>query len=398
MTLHNRTILLIISGGIAAYKSLDLIRRLRERGARVNVVLTQGGEKFVTSLSVEALSENPVYTDLWATTAATTMPHIKLARETDLIVIAPASANLLSKMAEGRADDLASTLLLANTKPVMIAPAMNVEMWRHPATQSNIQKLTQRGVELIHPATGLMACGETGEGRMAEPTLLLESIVKHFEKPGPLSGKRALVTSGPTYEPLDPVRFLGNRSSGKQGHALAEALRDAGADVTLVTGPVALPDPTGIHTVRVETAQEMLAACENTFPVDIVVCAAAVADWRPATYDAHKIKKSGGDPVIKLVENPDILATLSRHAHRPRLVIGFAAETMNLEEYATAKRARKGCDWLLANDVSGHQAFGQDENQVTLFRGDAAPETWPRQSKKLLARQVVDTIISTLKA
>lgn len=399
ISLHNRRILLIISGGIAAYKSLDLIRRLRETGAHVRCVLTAGGAQFVTPLSVAALSENKVYMELFSLTDESEMGHIRLSREADLVVVAPASVNLIARMAQGLADDLASTLLLATDKPVMIAPAMNGMMWAHAATQANIAVLARRGVRQIGPAAGLMACGEEGEGRMAEVVDIVTAVAQHFAQPGPLSGKRALVTSGPTYEPIDPVRFIGNRSSGKQGHAIAEALRDQGAETILVSGPTHLADPVGIKTLHVQTAQEMLAACEASLPADIAVCAAAVADWRVAEAAAEKQKKSGAPPQLHLVENPDILATLSRMGNRrPRLVVGFAAETQDVEKHAAEKLARKGCDWILANRVGEGQGFDGDENQVTLLRRDAAgnmsADAWPSQSKRDIARRLVHEIVS----
>jgi phosphopantothenoylcysteine decarboxylase/phosphopantothenate--cysteine ligase len=394
-SLPNRRILLIISGGIAAYKSLELIRRLRESGAQVRCILTAGGAKFITPLSVAALSEEQVYTDLWSLTDEQQMGHIRLSREADLIVIAPVSANLIAKMAQGVADDLASTVLLATDKPVMIAPAMNPMMWAHPATQANIATLKKRGVAVIGPGNGAMACNEEGEGRLTEPAEILAAIAAHLNVPGPLSGKRALVTSGPTYEPLDPVRFIGNRSSGKQGHAIAKALAQRGAETVLVTGPTSLPDPAGIKTVHIETAREMLAACEAALPVDVAVCAAAVADWRADEIAAEKIKKDSMKPVLELAENPDILATLSKAGNRrPRLVIGFAAETSDLLKNAEAKFAKKGCDWLVANEVGTGKVFDRDDNEVTLLRRGAAPEGWPLQSKDDVARQLANEIVS----
>lgn len=400
--LHNRRILLIISGGIAAYKSLDLIRRLREAGAAVRCVLTEGGAKFVTPLSVAALSEDHVYCDLWSLTDENQMGHIRLSREADLVLVAPASANVIARMAQGLATDLASTLLLATDKPVMIAPAMNVMMWAHPATQANINTLRTRGVQMIGPVAGIMACGEEGEGRMVDVADIVAAVKNHFAQPGPLSGLRALVTSGPTYEPIDPVRYIANRSSGKQGHAIAEALHHLGAETVLVSGPTRLTDPAGIKTVHVETARDMFAACEAQLPVDIAVCAAAVADWRVAEEATEKRKKNGAAPSLDLVENPDILARLSQPANtRPRLVIGFAAETHDVETNAAGKLARKGCDWLLANKVGQGVAFDQDENQVTLFRRDAAghvmADAWPRQSKQDVARQLASAIAQSFK-
>jgi phosphopantothenoylcysteine decarboxylase / phosphopantothenate---cysteine ligase len=395
--LHSRRILLIVSGGIAAYKSLELIRRLREQGARVRCVLTQGGAQFVTPLSVAALSEDKVYGDLWSLTDEQQMGHIRLSREADLVVVAPASANLIAKMAQGLADDLASTVLLATDKPVMIAPAMNVEMWDNPATQANIKTLQQRGIKLIGPGAGLMACGEEGMGRMSEPAEILKAIAEYFAISGPLAGKRALVTSGPTFEPLDPVRFIGNRSSGKQGHAIAEALYAKGAETILVSGPTNLPDPKGIETVHVETAREMLAACESALPIDVAVCAAAVADWRPAEISSEKLKKGAAKASLDLVENPDILATLAKAGNRrPRLVVGFAAETSDVVKNAAQKFARKNCDWILANEVGANKGFDRDDNEVTFLRRDAkgaiASFAWPRQSKDNIARQLADEI------
>ncbi len=398
---HSHRILLVITGGIAAYKSLDLIRRLREAGMHVRCVLTKGGAQFVTPLSVSALSGEKVYTDLWSLNDEAEMGHIRLARECDLVLVVPASADFIAKMAHGLADDLASTLLLANDRPVMIAPAMNGMMWMHPATQSNIATLRQRGVTIIGPASGLMACGEEGEGRMIEVTNILAVVQSHFSKGQKLRGKKALVTSGPTYEPLDPVRFLGNRSSGKQGHAIAIALAAAGADVTLITGPVALADPAGVKTIHIETATEMLAACQNALPADIFIAAAAVADWRPEREAGYKIKKSDAALSITFKENPDILATLSAiGAQRPRLVIGFAAETDHVLANAHDKFARKGCDWLLANDVADGKGFGTDDNQVTLLRKDKSGaitnEAWPVLSKTAIASKLVDEIADAL--
>jgi phosphopantothenoylcysteine decarboxylase/phosphopantothenate--cysteine ligase len=396
--LQNRRILLIVSGGIAAYKSLDLIRRMREAGAMVRCVLTEGGAKFITPLSVSALSGEQVYTDLWSLTDEAQMGHIRLSREADLVVVAPASANLIAKMAQGLTDDLASTVLLATDKPVMIAPAMNVMMWQNAATQVNVQTLRARGVAIVGPGSGVMACGEEGAGRMTEPADILAAISAFFAVSGPLAGKRTLVTSGPTYEPLDPVRFVGNRSSGKQGYAIAEALRLKGADVVLVSGPTHLPDPAGMEIIRVQTAREMMAACESALPVDVAVCAAAVADWRPAQVSPEKLKKGMATPVVEFAENPDILAALAKAGNRrPRLVIGFAAETEAVLENATKKFERKGCDWLLANDVGGGKVFDADDNAITLLRRDAGgaiiTQAWTYQSKELIARQLADEIV-----
>lgn len=389
--LKNKSILLIISGGIAAYKSLELIREIRRAGGSVRAIVTAGGAQFVTPLSVSALTEQPVYTDLWSLKDESEMGHIRLSREADLIVVAPASADLLAKMANGLADDLATTTLLAADKSVLVAPAMNHRMWSHPATQANIAILRARGVRQVGPTLGEMACNETGWGRMAEPLDILRAIEEYFEQTQDLRGRRALVTSGPTFEPLDPVRFLGNRSSGKQGHAIAAALAARGAQVTLVSGPVALADPPGVTTVHVETAVEMLAACEAALPVDIAVCAAAVADWRAADVAADKIKKTAkGAPTLALQENPDILATLARHAKRPALVIGFAAETGSLLAQARGKLRAKGCDWLVANDVAGGAVFGADDNHVHLL-SDAGEQEW-RGSKQEIAALLVDEI------
>lgn len=394
--LNQRNILLIISGGIAAYKSLELIRRLRERSARVRCVLTKGGAQFVTPLSIAALSEEKVYQDLWSLTDEQEMGHIRLSREADLIVVAPASANMIAKIAHGLADDLASTVLLAANKPILMAPAMNCQMWQNAATQANIALLQKRGVQQIGPNAGDMACGETGMGRMAEVPEILAAIEAHFAKPGKLSGKRALVTSGPTHEPIDPVRYIANRASGKQGHAIAVALAAAGCDVTLVTGPTRLADPAGIKTIQVETAVQMLQACQQSLPVEIAVCAAAVADWRVADAATQKLKKGQTAAQLALVENPDILASLSQPcAARPKLVIGFAAETENLLDHARAKLKRKGCDWLVANQVGEGIGFGVDQNQVHLLRGDAV-ESWPLMDKDQVARKLVEEIVLSI--
>ena len=388
-------ILLIISGSVAAFKSLELIRRLRERGAIVRVIVTKGGEHFVTPLSVAALSEQPVYTDLWSLKDEIEMGHIRLSREADFVVVAPASADIIAKMANGLADDLASTTLLACNKPVFVAPAMNTMMWNHPATQRNIAQIQQDGAVLIAPSEGTLACGEVGAGRMAE----VEDIVKALfavSSHQSLVGVKALVTSGPTYEPIDPVRFIGNRSSGKQGHAIAAALARAGAQVHLVSGPTSLPDPAGVKTTHVTTAEQMLAACDNALPVDIAVCAAAVADWRASEPSARKLKKAalGSVPELHLIENPDILAHIAAHpSKRPPLVIGFAAETEALEENAAAKLKRKQCDWILANDVSEGQGFDREENTITLLTQKDEVK-WPRMSKQAIAEKLVEEIIA----
>ncbi|MBC04829.1 bifunctional phosphopantothenoylcysteine decarboxylase/phosphopantothenate--cysteine ligase CoaBC [Thalassospira sp.] len=400
--LNRKSVLLIISGGIAAYKVLEVIRRLRDRGIDIRAILTKGGAEFVAPLSVAALTENKVYQDLFSLTDEAEMGHIRLSREADLVLVAPASADILAKMATGQAGDLATTALLATNKPVMIAPAMNVEMWNHPATQANIATLESRGVIRVGPSAGDLACGETGSGRLAEPAEIIASVVDFLEAqdaPKPLSGKKAVVTSGPTHEPIDPVRYIANRSSGKQGHAIAEALAQAGADVTLVTGPVTLPDPAGVKVVRIETAREMLGAVQAALPADIAVCAAAVADWRTADEAGQKLKKDGSGviPDLKLSENPDILATISKAgATRPGLVIGFAAETENVTDHARAKRARKGCDWILANDVApATGTFGGNDNEICLISGDdeTTDERWERQSKTGVARALSARII-----
>ena len=398
--LQGRRILLIVSGGIAAYKALDLVRRLRERGASVRCVLTEGGAQFVTPLSLAALSEDKVYTELFSLTDESEMGHIRLSREADLLVVAPASADILAKMAAGLAGDIATTALLATDKPVMIVPAMNVRMWEHAATRANIATLEKRGVLRVGPVSGDMACGEYGEGRMSEVPDIVAAIVTFFATPvpdRPLAGRRALVTSGPTREPIDPVRFIANHSSGKQGHAIAEALSRLGAETILVSGPVTLPDPPGLSAVHVESARDMLRACEQALPVDVAVCAAAVADWRVKDAKDQKIKKKNGkSPSLTLVENPDILKTLSTAAgnRRPSLVVGFAAETEDIVKNATEKRRRKGCDWLLANDVSpASGTFGGDSNRLHLIR-EGGVEDWPKMSKAdaatRLAQQVAD--------
>lgn len=401
-TLSGRRVLLIISGGIAAYKSLDLIRRLRDTGLDVRCILTSGGAQFITPLSVAALSENKVHTDIFSLTDESEMGHIRLARECDLVLIAPASANIIARAARGLADDLASTVLLATDKPVMIAPAMNPVMLANAAVQENLAIVEKRGYKIIAPGAGEMACGETGSGRLAEVPDIVKAVSDFFLKDAPLKGLRALVTSGPTFEPLDPVRFLGNRSSGKQGHAIAEALAFAGAQVTLVSGPVHEPAPRFANTIRVETAQQMLEACLKSLPVDIAVCAAAVADFRPEEAAGQKIKKSGSDPMtVKLVQNPDILGTLSNSNQRPKLVVGFAAETNDGLDNAKAKLARKGCDWLVLNDVGGGKVFGQDMNIVTLLKKsgtEISAETWAEMTKKEVARDLVAQIAAQLRA
>lgn len=399
MTLTGKRILLIIAGGIAAYRSLDVIRRLRERDADVRCVLTKGGAQFVTPLSVAALSENKVYQDIFSLTDEAEMGHIRLSREADLVVVCPASADLLAKMANGLADDLASTALLATDKPVMVCPTMNVMMWQHPATQANMLTLESRGVMRVGPGTGNLACGEVGSGRLAEVMDIVAAVELYFatgsaHQPRPLAGRHAIVTSGPTWEAIDPVRYIGNRSSGKQGHAIADALARLGARTTLVSGPTWEADPPGVDMVRIESAREMFKACHTALPADIAVCAAAVADWRVESDADKKIKKDGsGPPTLELTENPDILASLSQAGNkRPKLVVGFAAETGNVVEYARAKLGRKGCDWLVANDVSpGTGTFGGNENTVHLVSADAV-EDWPRMSKGEVAEKLADRI------
>jgi phosphopantothenoylcysteine decarboxylase/phosphopantothenate--cysteine ligase len=397
--LAGKRILLIVSGGIAAYKTLDLVRRLRERGAELRSILTAGGARFVTPLSLAALSESKVYGDLFSLTDENEMGHIRLSREADLIVVAPASADILAKMANGFADDLATTVLLAADKPILVAPAMNHRMWRHPATRENMAVLERRGVVPVGPEEGAMACGEHGPGRMAEPADILAAIERHFAGAAPLSGLRALVTSGPTFEPIDPVRFIANRSSGRQGHAIATALARAGASTVLISGPSAETVPAGVEMHRVETAEQMLAACLAALPADVAVCAAAVSDWRPARAATQKLKKSAGKPAptLELTTNPDILKALAgEKKRRPRLVIGFAAETERLIENARAKRKDKSCDWIVANDVSpGRGVFGGDRNTVHLVTA-AGVESWPSMSKAEVAERLVERIAAKL--
>ena len=392
--LAGKNILLIISGGIAAYKSLDLIRRMRERGASVTPVMTQAASEFVTPLSVSALAGVQVYQDLFDLTAESDMGHIQLSRSADLIVVAPASADLMAKMANGLANDLASTLLLATDTPVLIAPAMNVRMWDHPATQRNLAQLVADGVHIVGPNPGDMACGEYGPGRMSEPLEIIDAIAAHFA-PRPLDGHKVLVTSGPTHEPIDPVRYIANRSSGAQGTAIAAALRDLGADVRFVTGPADVPPPNGVHVIQVESAQDMFDAVKANLDVSCAIFAAAVADWRVENASGSKIKKQNGSlPELSLSENPDILAHVAQLGTdaRPPLVIGFAAETDDVIENATAKRARKGCDWIVANDVSPETGImGGSENQVILVTEQGADQ-WPRLSKGDVAAKLADRI------
>lgn len=390
--IHGKRILLIITGGIAAYKSLDLIRKLRDAGAEVIPVMTKAAHEFVTPLSVSALAGQAVHTELFDLTAEADMGHIELSRSADLIVVAPASADILAKMAHGLCTDLATTLLLATDTPVLVAPAMNVRMWEHPATQRNVSILKGDGIAFVGPDDGSMACGEFGPGRMAEPLAIKAAIEAHFATDSkPLAGRRVLVTSGPTHEPIDPVRYIANRSSGAQGTAIAVALVQAGAEVIFVTGPADAPRPTGCQIVEVQTAKEMQDAVLGALPVDVAIFAAAVADWRVADYATDKIKKKNGElPTLQFAENPDILATVSQLAtDRPQLVIGFAAETFDVVENATAKRARKGCDWIVANDVSPETGImGGSENSIVLIT-DQGAETWPRMSKAEVAHDLV---------
>ena len=398
MTLDKKRILLVIGGGIAAYKSLDLVRRLKERGAGVRTILTKAGAEFITPLSAASLSGEKCFTDLFSLTDEADIGHIRLSREADLVVVAPATADLMAKMAQGFANDLASTVLVATDKQVLIAPAMNPYMWNHPATRRNLAQLTADGVASVGPNEGEMAeRGEGGKGRMAEPLEIvaaIEKLLAAMPATDALKGRRMLVTSGPTREPIDPVRYISNRSSGKQGHSVARAAAAAGAEVLLVSGPVEIPDPSGVKTVHVETAAEMLSAAEAALPVDVAVCAAAVADWRVDAVANEKLKKREGRiPSLSLVENPDVLATLARHSKkRPRLVIGFAAETENLLDHARAKLKSKGCDWIVANDVSPETGvFGGTHNQVHLVTASGV-ESWPSLSKEAVADGLVRKI------
>ena len=388
-------ILLIIGGGIAAYKAAELIRLLRKEGHSVTPVLTEGGSHFVTPMSLAALAESPVYTSLWDLKDETEMGHIQLSRAADLVVVAPATADLLAKMAAGIADDLATTLLLATDKKVLACPAMNVRMWGHEATRRNLAQLRADGVTLLEPDEGEMACGEFGPGRLPEPDAILAAIEELLGGPGPLAGRHAIVTAGPTHEPIDPVRMLANRSSGKQGFAVAAALADLGARVTLVAGPVAEPTPAGVDRVDVETALEMGAAVDSALPADVAVMVAAVADWRVDPARSKLKKGDGAPPILSLVENPDLLAELALSQRRPRLLIGFAAETDNIVDHARAKRERKGCDWIVANDVSGNVMGGAD-NQVHLVTADGV-EVWARAPKAEIAHLLAARIAAALK-
>ena len=399
-SLPGKRVLLIIGGGIAAYKSLELIRRLRDRGVASSVILTKAGSEFVTALAAASLSGDKVYSDLFSLTDESEMGHIELSRSADLVVVAPATADLMAKLANGLANDLASTALLATDKNVLMAPAMNVRMWEHPSTQRNLAALKRDGIYFVGPSEGEMACGEFGPGRMAEPEEIAAAVenILRAEVMGPLAGIRALVTAGPTHEALDPVRFISNRSSGKQGYAIAEALSNAGAETVLVSGPVEIAAPSRAKLVKVETAREMMAACEASLPVDVAICTAAVADWRPDVAANAKLKKNEAHtaPSLKLVENPDILASLAHHKRRPQLVIGFAAETEDVTANARAKRERKGCDWMVANDVgAGSTVMGGDRNRVHLLTADAT-EDWPELSKAEVASRLTARVARAL--
>jgi len=389
---------LIIGGGIAAYKTHELVRLLKTRGAVVRIILSKAAEQFVTPLSLASLSGEKVYTSLFSLTDEVEMGHIQLSRAADLLIVAPATADLMAKMANGLADDLASTALLATDKRVLIAPAMNVRMWRHPATQRNAETLRRDGVSLVGPNDGEMACGEFGPGRMAEPNEILAAIIDLLKpRSQPLTGKKVVITAGPTREPIDPVRFISNHSSGKQGYAIAKAAVELGAETILISGPVSLPIPSGVQVMPVETAQEMLEICEGEMPADIAIFTAAVADWRVASEAPEKLKKtSGAAPSLTLTENPDILATISRSAKRPHVVVGFAAETGNVTENASQKLKKKGCDLIVANDVSkGSGVFGGERNTVQLVSA-AGVEDWPQMSKDEVARKLIERLAQML--
>lgn len=404
-------ILLIVSGGIAAYKALELVRQLRRAGIAVRAVMTESAEKFVTPLSLGVLTEDHVYGDMFDLKEEREIGHIQLSRQADLIVVAPATANILAKMAAGIADDLATTILLATDKPVLVVPAMNVRMWHHKATQRNLERLHADGIHILEPDNGDMACGEWGKGRLPEPEAIVTEIRELLAKPGlpdplagqpdfagpeqPMAGRHVLVTAGPTHEPIDPVRYIANRSSGKQGFAIARAAAAAGARVTLIAGPVTLPTPTGVDRVDVETAVEMLTAVEAALPADAAIMVAAVADWRAETQASQKIKKAGEAPApLALAENPDILATLGHHADRPRLLVGFAAETEKLEDHARAKLAKKGADWIVANDVSG-DVMGGDRNSIHIISATGT-ESWEDLPKDAVANRLIEKVANAL--
>ena len=392
--LLNKRILLIVGGGIAAYKTPELVRQLVKEGADVQCLLSKSGSEFVTALTLASVSGNKVYQNLFDLTDETEMGHIQLSRNADLVLVAPATADLMAKMAQGFANDLASTALLATDKPVMIAPAMNVRMWLHDATQRNLETLKNDGIAIINPKEGDMACGETGPGRMAEPVEIMEAVAEALMPKGPLKGLKALITAGPTHEPIDPVRYIANRSSGKQGYAIAEAIVSLGAETLLVSGPVNLPDPEGVRVIRVETALEMAAACEEALPSQIAIMTAAVADWRTTESAQEKIKKNTDNtlPSLELTENPDILAGLVAHRLRPDLIVGFAAETEKVMDHARAKFTRKGCDWLIANNVSPDTGvMGGDFNTIR-FLTKTSEESWEMLSKQDVALRLADKI------
>jgi phosphopantothenoylcysteine decarboxylase / phosphopantothenate---cysteine ligase len=394
--MNGKRILLIVGGGIAAYKACELIRLIRKAGGSVRCVLTDGGAQFVTPMTLAALSENPVHTSLWDLKDEVEMGHIQLSREADLVVVCPATADLLARMAAGIADDLATTLLLATDKPVLAVPAMNVRMWLHAATRRNVEQLRDDGLTIVEPDEGEMACGEYGPGRLPEPERIVVEIRRHFrgrDGGGALSGRHVVVTAGPTHEPIDPVRVIANRSSGKQGFAIAEALAELGARVTLVAGPVALATPAGVDRVDVETADQMASAVADALPADAAVLVAAVADWKVEAAPG-KLKKAEGPPALRWAENPDILAGLARNSRRPALLVGFAAETSDVVAAATAKRVRKGCDWIVANDVSG-DVMGGDRNAVHLITAEG-PETWDSAPKAEVARRLAERIAAAL--
>lgn len=397
-TLAGKSVLLIIGGGIAAYKTHELVRLLKTRGATVRIILTRAAEQFVTPLSLSSLSGEKVYTSLFSLTDEVEMGHIQLSRAADLLVVAPATADLMAKMAHGLADDLASTALLATDKRILVAPAMNVRMWRHPATLRNVDILKRDGVAVVGPNDGEMACGEFGPGRMAEPNEILAAIIDMLKpRAQPLAGKKVVITAGPTREPIDPVRFISNHSSGKQGYAIARAAVELGAETVLVSGPVSLPIPPGVQVMPVKTAQEMLEICEGEMPADIAIFTAAVADWRVAAESPEKLKKTGsGPPNLTLTENPDILATISHGATRPRIVVGFAAETQQVTEHAAQKLKRKGCDLIVANDVSRDSGvFGGDRNTVHLVSATGV-EDWPSMSKDEVAQKLMERLAQML--
>ena len=399
-TLAGKRILLIVTGGIAAFKGLELVRLIKAHGSEVRAVLTESGSNFVGQLSLQAITEDKVYTDLFSLTDESEMGHIQLSRNADLILVAPATANLLAKMRAGIADDLASTVLLATDKPVLVAPSMNVRMWEHPATQENIVTLIKRGVTVLGPTEGEMACGEFGAGRMLEPPKIVEQLVNHLYTNRALLGSTVLVTAGPTLEPIDPVRFISNRSSGKQGYAIASVLSRLGAKTTLVTGPTDLADPPGVNVIKIETAIDMMQACLDSLPADIAICAAAVADWRVTNNSPEKIKKQNNSTTVSLElnENPDILKTLSQlGSNRPNLVIGFAAETENLLENAMRKRQNKGCDWILANDVSTSTGIFGGESNLVRFITNYGSEEWPSMLKENVAMRLAERIIAEIK-